>query len=215
MNYASLLTAVQDYTGNTFATTDFATMTQLAEQKIYNSVQMPIMRKTSAPTLSSGVSTVAAPSDFLAPYSFMLTDTNGNVVYLIDKDLSYIKEAYPTTATALPKYYAIQGPQSGSELLSQFILGPTPDAAYTASLVYQYYPTSIVTAGNTWLGDNFFSVLMNAVLVEAGRYMKTEDDVMKMYVDQYTQSLALFKNLVDGKLRQDAYRSGQLRTQVI
>jgi hypothetical protein len=215
MNYASLLTAVQDYTGNTFAATDFATMTQLAEQKIYNSVQMPMMRKTTAPTLSSGVNTVAAPSDFLAPYSFMLTDTNGNATYLINKDLSYIKEAYPTTTTALPKYYAVQGPQSGSELLNQFILGPTPDAAYTASLIYQYYPTSIVTAGNTWLGDNFFSVLMNAVLVETGRYMKTEDDVMKMYVDQYTQSLALFKNLVDGKLRQDAYRSGQLRTQVI
>lgn len=215
-SYTDLRTVVQDYTANTFTDTDFAYMTQLAEQKIYNSVHLPIMRKTGTLSMAIGVPQLSAPADFLAPYSMGFTDASGNYTYLINKDLSFIREAYPNSSTlSPPKYYAIQGPQTGSELLSQFILGPSPNSTYSVDLVYSYYPASIVTASNTWLSTNFFSVLVNGVLVEAGRYMKEEQDVMAMYADQYKQSLTLFKNMVDGKLGQDVYKAGQVHTEVI
>lgn len=216
MDYAALQVAVQDYTENTFSAVDFATMTQLAEQKIYNSVQLPIMRKTATLPLTISSNVLNAPADFLNAFSLAVVDGTGAYTYLINKDFNFIYEAYPTpTVTGVPKYYAIQGPQTASEVLTAFILGPTPAAANNASLTYSYYPESIVTASTTWMGDNFDSVLFNAVMVEAIRFMKGEQDMAAMYADQYKQSLTLFKNLVDGKLRQDVYRSGQLRTQVI
>lgn len=216
MDYAALQVAVQDYTENTFSAVDFATMTQLAEQKIYNSVQLPIMRKTATLPLTISSNVLNAPADFLNAFSLAVVDGTGAYNYLINKDFNFIYEAYPTpTVTGVPKYYAIQGPQTASEVLTAFILGPTPAAANNASLTYSYYPESIVTASTTWVGDNFDSVLFNAVMVEAIRFMKGEQDMAAMYADQYKQSLTLFKNLVDGKLRQDVYRSGQLRTQVI
>ncbi len=216
MDYAALQVAVQDYTENTFSAVDFATMTQLAEQKIYNSVQLPIMRKTATLPLTISSNVLNAPADFLNAFSLAVVDGTGAYTYLINKDFNFIYEAYPTpTVTGVPKYYAIQGPQTASEVLTAFILGPTPAAANNASLTYSYYPESIVTASTTWVGDNFDSVLFNAVMVEAIRFMKGEQDMAAMYADQYKQSLTLFKNLVDGKLRQDVYRSGQLRTQVI
>ena len=216
MDYAALQVAVQDYTENTFSAVDFATMTQLAEQKIYNSVQLPIMRKTATLPLTISSNVLNAPADFLNAFSLAVVDGTGAYNYLINKDFNFIYEAYPTpTVTGVPKYYAIQGPQTASEVLTAFILGPTPAAANNASLTYSYYPESIVTASTTWVGDNFDSVLFNAVMVEAIRFMKGEQDMAAMYAEQYKQSLTLFKNLVDGKLRQDVYRSGQLRTQVI
>jgi hypothetical protein len=216
MDYAALQVAVQDYTENTFSAVDFATMTQLAEQKIYNSVQVPIMRKTATLPLTISSNVLNAPADFLNAFSLAVVDGTGAYTYLVNKDFNFIYEAYPTpTVTGVPKYYAIQGPQTASEVLTAFILGPTPAAANNASLTYSYYPESIVTASTTWVGDNFDSVLFNAVMVEAIRFMKGEQDMAAMYADQYKQSLTLFKNLVDGKLRQDVYRSGQLRTQVI
>ena len=216
MDYAALQVAVQDYTENTFSAVDFATMTQLAEQKIYNSVQLPTMRKTATLPLTISSNVLNAPADFLNAFSLAVVDGTGAYTYLINKDFNFIYEAYPTpTVTGVPKYYAIQGPQTASEVLTAFILGPTPAAANNASLTYSYYPESIVTASTTWVGDNFDSVLFNAVMVEAIRFMKGEQDMAAMYADQYKQSLTLFKNLVDGKLRQDVYRSGQLRTQVI
>ena len=216
MNYTALQTAVEDYTENTFSAVDFATMTQLAEQKIYNSVQLPIMRKTVLLPLTIGSNVLNAPSDFLNTFSLAVIDGTGAYSYLVNKDANFIYEAYPTpTVTGIPKYYAINGPQTASELLTAFILGPTPIAANNASLTYSYYPQSIVTAGTTWLGTNFDSVLFNGVMVEAIRFMKGEQDMVALYADQYKQSLTLFKNLVDGKLRQDAYRNGQVRTQVI
>ena len=216
MDYAALQVAVQDYTENTFSAVDFATMTQLAEQKIYNSVQLPIMRKTAMLPLTISSNVLNAPADFLNAFSLAVVDGTGAYSYLINKDPNFIYEAYPTpTTTGVPKYYAIQGPQTASEVLTAFILGPTPAAANSASLTYSYYPESIVTAGTTWVGDNFDSVLFNGTMVEAIRFMKGEPDMVAMYADQYKQALTLFKNLVDGKLRQDAYRSGQLRTQVI
>lgn len=216
MDYAALQVAVEDYTENTFLAVDFATMTQLAEQKIYNSVQLPIMRKTATLPITAGNNVLNAPADFLNVFSLAVVDGTGAYNYLINKDVNFIYEAYPTpTVTGTPKYYAINGPQTASELLTAFVLGPTPVAADSASLTYSYYPESIVTAGNTWVGDNFDSVLFNAVMVEAVRFMKGEADMVALYADQYKQALTLFKNLVDGKLRQDVYRSGQIRTQVI
>lgn len=220
MEYTALQNAVQSYTENTFLPFDFATMTRLAEQKIYNSVQLPIMRKTAVLPINSGLTAVEAPSDFLNAFSLAVTDASGTYNYLVNKDANFIYEAYPTpSVTGVPKYYAINGPQLFSETLTAFIFGPSPDYATVnfgnAVLTYSYYPKSIVTAGSTWVSENFDSVLFNAVMVEAIRFMKGEQDMVELYAEQYKQSLTLFKNLVDGKLRQDAYRSGQMRTQVI
>lgn len=213
MNYTELKTAVEDFTENTFSATDFATLTKLAEQKIYNTVQLPNLRKTTTLTFSVGVANLNAPTDFLAPYSFAAISTLGVYSFLLNKDVNFIRESYPDPAvTGTPKYYALNG--TNTPLVQRFLLGPTPSAALSAELNYFYYPESIVTATNTWLGDNFDSALVNAVLVEAGRFMQQEPDVMAMYDKQFQESMLLLKNLGDGKDRQDAYRSGQVRTKV-
>ena len=215
MNYTELKTAVQDYTENTFSATDFANMTQLAEQKIYNSVQLPSLRKNVTGTLTSGNQYLSAPDDFLSVFS-MAVITAGNYTYLLNKDVNFIREAYPSAATqGVPKYYAIFGPSITDNNELTFLLGPTPSAGSTVELHYFYIPPSIVTNGTSWIGDNFSSVLVNAVLVEAARFMKEEADIVAIYDSQYQQSLTLLKNLSDGKMRQDSYRSGQLRTKVI
>jgi hypothetical protein len=213
VNYSELKTAAEDYTENTFSATDFATMTKLAEQKIYNAVQLPNLRKTSTLTFSIGVANLNVPTDFLAAYSFAAISNTGVYTFLLNKDVNFIRESYPDpTVTGTPKYYALNG--TSTSLVQRFLLGPTPGAALNAELNYFYYPESIVTATNTWLGDNFDSVLLNAVLVEAGRYMKQETDLMAMYEKQFNESLLLLKNLGDGKDRQDMYRSGQVRVKV-
>lgn len=216
MNYTELQTAVEDYTENTFSAPDFATMTQLAEQRIYNSVQLPALRKNVTGTLTQGNKYLSAPSDFLSVFSLAVVDGSGNYEYLLDKDVNFIRSAFPNPSTqGTPKYYALFGPDSGNPNELTFILGPTPSAALTAELHYFYYPVSIVTAGTSWLGDNFDSVLFNAVMVEAARFMKQEPDIVADADKQYGQSLTLLKNLGDGKNRQDAYRNGQVRTKVI
>ncbi len=216
MNYAELQTAVENYTENTFSSTVFAELTKLAEQKIYNSVQLPALRKNVTGTLTSGNQYLSAPSDFLSVFSLAVIDGLGAYTYLLNKDVNFIREAYPAPAsTGTPKYYAIFGPTSNDPNELSLILGPTPSAALTAELHYFYYPTSIVDSGTSWLGDNFDSALFNAVMVEAARYMKQEQDIVAMYDKEYQQSLMLLKNLGDGKNRQDAYRSGQLRTKVV
>ena len=211
MNYSELQTAVQDAVENSFSSSDFATMTKLAEQRIYNSVQLPNLRKTSSLSLVIGNPQLDLPSDFLAAYS--LAVVNGtSYEFLLNKDVNFIRESYPNPAvTGTPKYYALNG--TTTPLIQRVILGPTPGAALTAELNYFYYPESIVTATNTWLGNNFDSVLFNAVMVEAARWMKQEQDVVAMMDKEYQQSLVLLKNLGDGKDRQDAYRSGQYRQQ--
>ena len=216
MNYTQLKTAVEDYCENTFTSTDFATMTELAEQKIYNSVQLPSLRKNVTGSLTATNSYLALPYDFLSVFSLAVVDGTGAYTYLLNKDVNFIREAYPIpTSTGTPKYYAVFGPDSSTLQELTLILGPTPSAGLVAELHYFYYPVSIVTAGTSWLGDNFDSALFNAVMVEALRFMKGEADLVAMYDSQYQQSLMLLKNLGDGKLRQDAYRSGQVRTQVI
>jgi len=216
MNYTQLQTAVEDYCENTFTATDFSIMTKLAEQKIYNSVQLPSLRKNVTGALTATNKYLALPDDFLSVFSLAIVDALGAYSYLLNKDVNFIREAYPTpTDTGTPKYYAVFGPDSATLQELTLILGPTPNAGLTAELHYFYYPVSIVTAGTSWLGDNFDSALFNAVMVEAIRFMKGEPDLVAMYDAQYKQSLTLLKNLGDGKLRQDAYRSGQVRTQVI
>ena len=216
MNYTQLKAAVEDYCENTFTSTDFATMTELAEQKIYNSVQLPSLRKNVTGSLTATNSYLALPYDFLSVFSLAVVDGTGAYTYLLNKDVNFIREAYPIpTDTGTPKYYAVFGPDSNTLQELTLILGPTPSAGLVAELHYFYYPVSIVTAGTSWLGDNFDSALFNAVMVEAIRFMKGEADLVAMYDSQYQQSLMLLKNLGDGKLRQDAYRSGQVRTQVI
>lgn len=216
MNYTELKTAVEDYCENTFDAIPFATMTKLAEQKIYNSVQIPALRKNVTGNLTAGNKYLAAPTDFLSVFSMAAVNALGQYNYLLNKDVNFIREAYPSPTTqGTPKYYALFGPDSGSPNELTFILGPTPNAGLTVELHYFYYPQSIVTAGTSWLGDNFDSALFNAVMVEAIRFMKGEPDLVTFYTDQYKQSLVLLKNLGDGKQRQDSYRSGQLRTNVL
>ena len=214
LSYTQLQTAVEDYVENTFSATDFGNMVRLSEQRIYNAVQLPNLRKTSTLTLVTGNPQLALPSDFLSAFSLAVVEATGEYVFLLNKDVNFMRESFPNPATTgTPKYYALNG--TTTPLIQRVILGPTPGAALSAELNYFYYPESIVTANNTWLGDNFDSVLFNAVLVEAARFMKQEPDIVAETDKQYVQSLTLLKNLGDGKDRQDAYRSGQVRTQVI
>lgn len=216
MNYSELKTAVEDAVENTFSATDFATMTRLAEQRIYNSVQLPNLRKSTTLTLSIGNPLVAVPADFLSSFSVAVILGTGAYEYLLNKDVNFIRESFPNPATTgTPKYYALYGTQTGTPKIQSLILGPTPSAALSAELAYFYYPESIVTATTTWLGDNFDSVLFNAVMVEAARWMKQEQDIVAVMDKEYAQSLGLLKNLGDAKNKTDGYRTGLVRNKVI
>ena len=139
----------------------------------------------------------------------------GDYLFLLNKDVNFIREAYPQTATrGEPKHYAIFGPQSNDVNELSFIVGPTPNLSYSAELHYYYYPESIVTASTTWLGDNFDSTLLYGTICEAFVYMRQEGDMVKLAQDRYVQAIALLKNLGDGKQRADAYRDGQVRVQI-
>ena len=208
MNYTELKIDIQDICETTFTDDQLAMFTQQAEQTIYNTVQIPALRKNVTGTLTSSNKYLSIPSDFLWSYSLAVIDDSGEYHFLLNKDVNFIREAYPTpTSTGLPKHYAYFDDDS-------FILGPTPNSGYTMELHYGYYPESIVTAGTTWLGDEFDSALLNGALIQAVRFMKGEQDVVQMYERLYVQAIKLLKNLGDGKLREDAYRSGQVRVPV-
>jgi hypothetical protein len=310
MNYAELVTAISDITENTFQTTDMNMFIKQAEQKIYNTVQLPNLRKNVTGVTSTGNKYLSCPGDFLSVYSLAVINASGNYTFLLDKDVNFIREAFPNpTSTGLPSHYAIFGPQSTDVRELTLILGPTPDAVYTTELHYYYYPESIVPitgvvttlqlgaagtnyqngtypaiplntstgsgtgctanvtvaagaitsivvnaggsgyvvgdqllllesyitssgrggyvavtvisvtnqnpSGTTWLGDNFDSALLNGALMEAIRFMKGEQDLIAVYKGMYDNAMVLLKQLGDGKDRQDAYRSGQTRVQVI
>lgn len=221
MNYTQLVTAVSDYTENTFPTADMNVFIQQAEQRIYNSVQFPSLRKNVTGATTDGNKYISCPDDFLSTFSLALVDADGNYEYMLNKDVNFIRQAYPNpNDTAFPKYYAIFGPTTTSAtppaLTNELslILGPTPDASYVVELHYYFYPESIVTAGTTWLGDNFDSVLLYGTLVEAYTYMKGEADVMTFYNKKYEEALSLAKRLGDGLERGDAYRDGQTKIKV-
>ena len=216
MNYTELKVNIADICENEFTEEQYAMFTQQAEQKIYSTVQLANLRKNVTGTLTANNKYLAAPNDFLSVYSLAIYPTAGGAYeFLLDKDVNFIRQAYPNPATTgKPKHYAIFGPQSNDVNELTFILGPTPDATYNAELHYYYYPESIVTAGTTWLGENFDSALLNGALVEAIRFMKGEEQMVKVYNDMYVQAIALLKNLGDGKQRMDAYRDGQVRIKV-
>jgi len=208
MDYASLCTNIQDICENTFTADQLAMFTEQAEQKIYNTVQIPALRKNVTGTLTATNKYLSTPADFLWTYSLAVIDADGAYYYLLNKDVNFIREAYPVpTNTGRPQHYAYFDDNT-------FILGPTPNSNYSVELHYGYYPESIVTAGTTWLGDEFDSALLNGALVEAIRFMKGEQDMVQLYQTLYVQAIGLLKNLGDGKLRQDAYRSGQFREKV-
>ena len=231
MNYTQLFTNIQSYTENTFPDFTVSDSTvetskeqidrfiEQAELRIYNTVQFPFLRKNMTGNIQSGNKYLSAPNDYLSTYSLAVIDASGNYEYLLNKDVNFIRQAYPnpTTDTGIPKYYALFGPTiSGSSITTElsFILGPTPNATYTAELHFYYYPESIVTAGTSWLGDNFDTVLLYGSLVEAYTFMKGETDMLALYDGKYKEALAQAKRLGDGMERQDAYRSGQYRQAV-
>ena len=227
MNYATLVQTIKAYAENDFpqvvgsggltSTQQIDTFIQQAEERIYNSVQIPAVRKNVTGTTSSGNKYLQIPSDWLSTFSLAVVCNGpttlpdgrifvqGDYVYLLNKDVNFIREAYPSQSdTGLPLYYAVFDYNS-------FILGPMPNAIYTMELHYFYYPQSIVTAGNSWLGDNFESVLLYGSLLEAATFMKSDADTLTNYQKRYDEALALLKQLGDAKDRQDAYRSGQVR----
>ena len=224
MTYAELVAAIQSYTENQFPATYLAdgsavsstsqinTFIKQAEQRIYNSVQFPALRRNVTGFTTPGNKYLACPQDFLSVYSMAVIDPTGNYEYLLNKDVNFIRQAYPSpNDTAIPKYYALFGPSYYNSNELTFILGPTPDILYNIELHYFYYPESIVTANTTWLGDNFDSVLLYGSLVEAYTFMKGEADMVQLYNGKYMEALALAKRLGDGLERSDAYRSGQAR----
>ena len=237
MNYSQLVTAIQSYTENQFpavyladgstesSTAQINRFIEQAEQRIYNMIQFPSLRKNQYTPITSSNKYVSLPNDFLAVYSLALVtgvtggdlDT-GTFEYLLNKDVNFIRQAYPApNDKGVPKYYALFGPTIVSLAITNelsIILGPTPDAAYYVELHYYYYPQSITTATTTWLGDNFDSVLLYGSLVEAYTFMKGEQDIISLYDTKFKEALALAKRLGDGMERQDAYRSGQFRQAV-
>lgn len=223
MNWGELKDEINNYCENVFSDTQLATFAQQAEQRIFNTVQFPSLRRN-----VTGVATVnnrylQCPDDFLASYSMAVIDTDGSYHYLLNKDVNFIRESFPIPLgagnTGRPYCYALFGPNYSSPKELTFLLGPTPDYAYTIELHYFYYPTSIssgnVDSTTTWLSDNFDSVLLYGSLVEAYTFLKGEPDLVGQVTARYKEALALAKRLGDGLERQDAYRSGQVRDKVV
>lgn len=222
MNYATLFETIKGYVENDFPNTSWTgsdgsstvtltsteqinTFIQQAEQRIYNTVQILDLRKNVTGNVTSGNKYLSVPSDWLANFSLAVVDASGNYSYLLDKDVNYIREAFPNPSdTGLPTHYAFFDQTS-------YILGPTPDSNYTVELHYFYYPTSIVTAGTSWLGNNFDSVLLYGSLLEAYTFMKGEADIIAGYQKRYDMAIAMLKQLSEGKNRQDMYRTQQVR----
>lgn len=217
MNYTQLTAAIKAYAENDFPNTvgtyttaeQIATFVQNAEERIYNAVQALALRKNVTGPTTANNKYLTAPTDWLATYSLAVIDlATGDYEYLLDKDVNFIRQAFPSpTDTGKPQYYAFWDQNT-------FILGPTPDQSYTMELHYFYYPESIVTAGTSWLGDNFESVLLYGSLLEAAAFMKSDPDTIANYTKRYDEAMVLFKQLAEGKNRGDTYRDGQVKVPV-
>ena len=211
MNYATLVSTIQNYCENTESlfVASIPTFVELAEERTYNTVQIPAIRKNQTGAMTGGDKYLTLPTDWLATFSLAVIDpTTSAQSFLLNKDVNYIREAYPTpSSTGTPAHYAQFSDTS-------LIVGPTPDANYGVELHYYYYPESIVTAGTSWLGNNFETVLLYGSLREAQVFMKGEADIIANYEAKYQESMMLLKVLGDGKDRRDAYRSGQARVAV-
>ena len=233
MNYVQLKSTIKSYVENDFPATtgigdltsdeQIATFVKQAELRIYNTVQFPSLRKNVTGYTTAGNKYLSCPTDFLAVYS-MAVISSSEYLYLLNKDVNFIREAYPSTLTAnngTPRYYALFGPATTNQPSPQitdeltFILGPTPDISYSVELHYYYYPESITTANTSWLGDNFDTVLLYGSMMEAYTFMKGESDILANYTNRYMEALAQAKRLGDGMERGDAYRDGQYRQPVV
>lgn len=232
MNYSELFTQIQTYTENQFpdtfvqvttggsqtnvnAVTQINTFIMQAEERIYNTVQIPSLRKNVTGSCTASNKYLACPNDYLATYSLAIIKPDGSYEYLLNKDVNFIRASYPVpTDTGTPKYYALFGSRLNDPNELTFILGPTPDLAYSAELHYFYYPESIVTAGTSWLGDNYSPVLLYGSLVEAYTYMKGEADMLQAYQAKYNEALQQLNRLGTGLERGDAYRDGQAKIAV-
>ena len=217
MNYAELRQAIQDYTETTetIFVQNIPTFVEQAEERIYNSVQIPALRRNVTGNVTATNKYLACPDDFLSVYSLAAVDATGRYEYLLNKDVNFIRQAYPNpNSTGLPRYYALFGPRSGNSTELSFILGPTPDAAYTMELHYFFYPESIVTAGTSWLGDNYSPVLLYGSLREAYLFQKGEQDLIANVEAKYNEALQQLNRLGTGLERGDAYRDGQAKIKV-
>jgi hypothetical protein len=205
MNYNQLVAEIQSYTENVFSVADINTFITQAEQRIANAVQLPASFQYSTLTTSIGVATLTLPADYLATFSVALQLPSGTQAYLLNKDFTFLREAFPTTATGQPQYYALSQAY-------EITLAPIPGAVYPVNVAYYGYPDSItLPAGTSWLGDNFSSVLLYGSLVEAYLFMKGDADILAAYDKQFKEAMALLKQLIDAKNRQDTFRSDQVR----
>ena len=209
MTYAELVAAIKSYTESDFSTVDVNLFITQAETRIYNTVQIAYLRKNVTGTITINNKYLAVPDDWLDTYSLALIDGSGNYNYLINKDVNFIREAFPLpTATGTPEYYALFDD-------SAFILGPTPDTGYSVELHYYYYPLSITnnntSSNTTWIGDNYSTVLLYGSLLEANTFLKGEPDVMEEYQKRYDAAVGALKQLSEYKNRNDSYRAGQAR----
>lgn len=226
MNYAQLFETIKGYVENDFPNTSWTdstgtgtvtltsteqinTFIKQAEERIFNSVQLLDLRKNVTGNCTASNKYLSVPSDWLANFSLAVIDPVTNEYeYLLNKDVSFIRQSFPNpNDTGKPTHYAYFDENS-------YILGPTPDYNYSVELHYFYYPTSIVDAGTSWLGDNFDSVLLYGSLLEAYTFMKGEADVIAEYQKRYDAAMNMLKELGEGKNRQDQYRTPQVRYSV-
>jgi hypothetical protein len=227
MDYNTLFSQVQTYTENIFPdtylangstvsyTTQINTFIQQAEARIYNTVQIPSLRRNVTGNCSPSTAYLGCPNDYLSSYSMAVIGSDGSYEYLLNKDVNFIRAAYPNpNDKGVPRYYALFGSRLNDPNELSFILGPSPDTVYSIELHYFYYPESIVTAGTSWLGDNYSPVLLYGTIVEAYVYMKGENDVMLAYKAKYDEALMQLNRLGTGLERGDAYRDGQAKIKV-
>jgi len=205
MNYTELTNAINELAEYTFSAEQIKLFTQQTEKFIYGMYMFPALRKNQTGNMTAGQAYLSLPTDFIWVYSIAAISGTGEYTYLLDKDVNFIREAYPNSnITGLPKHYSLFDADS-------MLLGPTPNEAYSTELHYGYYPESIVTANTTWLGETFDNALLNGCMVEAARFNKLESDIVANYDKMYQQSMKVLGNLATGRLRSDTYRSGQTR----
>jgi len=213
MTYAELVAQIESYTENSYPTVDVNTFITQAENRIFNSVNLPDLRANDTGTITGGNKYLNVPEDWLATYSLAVINTTTNeYTFLLNKDVNFIRESFPDTDTTFygkPQYYAVFNDES-------FILGPTPDINYGAELHYFYYPESITTAasGQSWLGDNYSTALLYGSLLEANTYLMTDAEKMAMLDKRYNDAMVELLGLGEGKNTRDSYRSGQSRIPV-
>ena len=206
--FAELKTAIQDYTENSETTfvNNLSLFIKNAEQRIHESVQLEFFRRNVTTNMTIGQRFVAMPNDYLASYSMSITNA-GSKIFLDNKDVNYLEDFTPNSSTTrTPRYYAAFSS-------SDFIVAPTPDAAYQVELHYFYRPTSLTAgadSGTTWLSSNAPFAMLYGSLIEAYTFMKGEADILQNYDQKFMQALSRLKDLGEAKQTGDAYREGLL-----